>query len=112
MKVSRFHIQKPMISYGETHGNITTSINDSTIINDGSRNRPLLITICVLLFLSLVLAVAFFASFLWVNQKRNEGEIRIGPRGGVYRVDSSGRKRYLDRKTGRELYFEQQKSKK
>lgn len=45
------------------------------------------------------------------NNLPEDAEIRIGPRGGVYYVDEFGKREYIDREKGRELYRKRQEDK-
>lgn len=105
---NRVKVQNTIISNGVTNGDITISGN--TIVN--GRTSPWVITLCI--FTVLCFVILCLISFLIYNKLSGENMpedavIKQGINGGIYWVDAYGKRHYLDREKGFELYRKQQK---
>ncbi len=93
-------------SFNNLHVNGNVTIN-----NRGGDNLRLLVIAVVIVLVVLMLLIAFF---IWrstevIRELPPDVRIEVGSRGGVYYVDEkSGRRIYLDRERGMELFQAQQ----
>ena len=110
-------------SFGVTNGDVTNdnrTMNGNNIVSGNQVNNALperwiVAVICATAIITLLILLCAFA--FWCGSCRAEtapvtvtNEIQIGPRGGVYYVDENGKRHYVDRERGMEIYREQQQS--
>ena len=108
-------------SFGVTNGDVTNdnrTMNGNNIVSGNQVNNALperwiVAVICMTAVVMLLILLCAFA--FWCGSCRAEvapvtvtNEIQIGPRGGVYYVDENGKRHYLDREKGMEIYRNQQ----
>ena len=116
-------IENSGTSFGVTNGNVTNdnrTMNGNNIVSGNQVNNALperwiVAVICMTAVVMLLILLCAFA--FWCGSFRAEAvpvavtkEIQIGPRGGVYYVDENGKRHYVDRERGMEIYREQQQS--
>lgn len=112
-------------SFGVTNGNVTNdnrTMNGNNIVSGNQVNNALperwiVAVICmtaVIMLLILLCAFAFWCGSCRFDMNNEsidyENELQIGPRGGIYYVDENGKRHYIDREKGMEIYREQQQS--
>ena len=111
-------------SFGVTNGNVTNdnrTMNGNNIVSGNQVNNALperwiVAVICmtaVIMLLILLCAFAFWCGSCRFDMNESidyENELQIGPRGGIYYVDENGKRHYIDREKGMEIYSEQQQS--
>lgn len=113
-------IENSGTSFGVTNGNVTNdnrTMTGNNVVSGNQTNNSLpkgwlIAVLCVTLII--VLLIGLIAFIVWLKDGKSipkDAEIRVGPQGGVYYVEKSGRKNYIDRKIGMELYLKQQQKK-
>lgn len=108
-------------SFGVTNGDVTNdnrTMNGNNIVSGNQVNNALperwiIAVICMTAVVMLLILLCAFA--FWCGSRRAEtapvtvtNELQIGPRGGIYYVDENGKRHYVDRERGMEIYREQQ----
>ena len=108
-------------SFGVTNGDVTNdnrTMNGNNIVSGNQVNNALperwiVAVICVTAIIALPILLCAFAFFCGSCRSETApvtvtNEIQIGPRGGVYYVDENGKRHYIDRERGMEIYRNQQ----
>lgn len=108
-------------SFGVTNGNVTNdnrTISGNNIVGGNQINNTIperwtVAVICVTAIIALLILLCAFAFFCGSCRSVTApvavtNEIKIGPRGGVYYVDENGKRHYVDRERGMEIYRNQQ----
>lgn len=122
LRRDKVEIENSGTAFGVTNGNVTNdnrTMNGNNIVggNQINNNLPenwIVPVICATVVIALLIALAGFAIWCTTNNRSSvpkNVEIRLGPRGGVYYVDESGKREYIDPKKGMELYQKQQEMK-
>ena len=98
-----------VVSYGITNGNISTVVT----INK-QHSFVFIITIGILMFFIGIGSTLLFLHVQSGNKNINvqNAKVYIGKNGGTYLLGRDGRKKYIDRVKGMELYRSQQKKEK
>ena len=122
LRRDNLEIENSGTAFGVTNGNVTNdnrTMSGNNIVggNQINNNLPenwIVAVICATIVIALLIALAAFTIWRTTNNQDSspeDAEIRIGPRGGVYYVDESGKREYIDREKGRELYRKRQEDK-
>lgn len=122
LRRDNLEIENSGTAFGVTHGNVTNdnrAMSGNNIVggNQINNNLPgnwIVAVICATIVIALLIALAAFTIWCTTNNQDSspeDAEIRIGPRGGVYYVDEFGKREYIDREKGRELYRKRQEDK-
>ena len=122
LRRDNLEIENSGTAFGVTNGNVTNdnrTMSGNNIVggNQINNNLPenwIVPVICATIVIALLIALAAFTIWCTTNNQDSspeDAEIRIGPRGGVYYVDEFGKREYIDREKGRELYRKRQEDK-
>ena len=116
-------IENSGTAFGVTNGDVTNdnrTMNGNNIVSGNQVNNALperwiVAVICMTAIIALLILLCAFAFFCGYCRSVTApvavtNEIKIGPRGGVYYVDETGKRHYVDRERGMEIYREQQQS--
>lgn len=103
---NKVKVQHTIISNGVTNGDITISGN--TIVN--GKPSAWIIVLCILTALCFVslctISLQLYCESCGEDMPEN-AILKQGSKGGIYWVDDSGRRHYIDREKGKELLLKQ-----